>query len=1286
MKAVFKSDLNHDASPLESRQEDEVSGLSRRGPPPATGGTSSSSCGARRRDQEAKATGQSTTLKILQWNCEGIQKKKEALRDLLTKEKIDVACIQETHLNSNLRLSIRGYQCFRKDRENRHKGGVAILVSNTLPAENIDIQESQESEIIGIKLILPENPITIFNCYSPPDKNIMLHGIDVQPNNCIVVGDFNSHSPSWGYNEQDAKGEDLEDWQVMNNLHLLYDPEDPPTFFSRAWKTTSNPDLAFVTNDLGRGATRTVQNQLASSDHKPIMIELKRCKPKVETSTIPRWNFKKADWELFTSLSDHYTARINCKTKRTDQSCREFVNAIMRAAKESIPRGARKDYFPNWSNHLRQLNEEVTKARSAVEKEPTTENNISLKRASAQLIHETNKAMRKSWQDKTSSLNFEKDGHKLWNLVKSLNGDKDTIKAPIVLNQEGKSLTGREAADALLKQYQSTGKLDLTEERQRQVETEVEKLLAEPEQEPADDIMKLPLTMVELNTSISQLKKKSTPGPDKISNGMLSHLGNQAKKKLLQIYNASWKSGHIPKVWKRAVQIPIHKQGKPRNKAESYRPISLTSCLCKLMERILNHRLIWYLEKQNMLINEQAGFRKQRSTEDQVTYISQLIEDGFQKKQQSMTVWLDLEKAFEKVWTEGLILKLIKLKVSHNMLRWIIQFVKERTACVSLQGKRSHTGEIRNGVPQGGVLSPTLFLIFLNDIKEEMTKNVQPAGYADDMALICTEDSIGTAQVRLQSTLDNLATWTASWGLKINTAKTTFTIFSLSPKTRKAQLHIEGQALNEDSNPTYLGVKFDPRLTWNAQVEQCRNKGLHRTALLKKLAGSDWGADHSILRKAYTGYVRPVLEYGIAAWGSTADSHFQKISKVQNQNLRIITGAMRSTPILAMETISEIESMKDRRDMKQIIQLEKMKRMPHHPMKQRTTESTKSRIKRTSFLHNSRKSSQDLEIPTQKNPQPINILPSTPWKTSAMPPVIEIINDVDKKSNATPQELSALTDKHLDKHFPRDRYARVYTDGSANEAVRDGGGGIYIEWNDGTTESHSIPTGKYSTNYKAEIVALEHAVSLLLDRDTSALPHIVLLTDAKSVLQALASKQDENTQHLKSLLCNLNSKTKLTVQWVPGHCNVPGNEIADSLAKTGSKLDQVENNITFPEIKTITKATIKQRWRDNHPDHNRQDPYHLLGRSQQVTIFRLRVGHNKLRDHMHKLKATESAQCRHCHQSPETAHHILQECLQLVPLRQEVWDSPTCLQRKLYGSLADLQRTADYMKRAEIQV
>ena len=520
----------------------------------------------------------------------------------------------------------------------------------------------------------------------------------------------------------------------------------------------------------------------------------------------------------------------------------------------------------------------------------------------------------------------------------------------------------------------------------------------------------------------------------------------------------------------------------------------------------------------------------------------------------------------------------------------------------------------------------------------------------------------------------------------MNSSKTTYTVFNLSPKPQKAKLNIGGQTLKEEPNPIYLGVKFDPRLTWNAQAEQSRNKGIRRTALLRKLTGTDWGADHQLLRKAYVGYVRSALEYGLSAWGTTADSNLQKICRVQNQNLRIMTGAIRSTPIRDMESLSGLEPMEDRRDLKQITQLEKIKRIPHHPMKERSNKSTKSRLKRTSFLHDSRRNSQDLDLPTQDNPEPMTLTSTTLWNAQEMPQIIDSIANVRKKADVPQDILSGMCKEYINEKYPTGTWTRVYTDGSATDAIRDGGGGIYIEWPDGTTESHAIPTGQHSTNYRAEMAALEEAATILITKVHTEHP-IVLLSDAKSVLQALETAEHHPMKRLQSILCQLHQKTKTVIQWIPGHTNIPGNDEADKLAKEGAKMLQVEHDFDLSEMKTLTKAAIRKRWNNQHPGFIQKDAYYSLTRPQQVTIFRLRTGHNRLRQHMFsKFKVGETPGCRFCKDSPETTSHILQECSHLSTHREEVWDSPTMLRTKLYGTAEDLRRTVIFIEKTGLKV
>ena len=171
------------------------------------------------------------------------------------------------------------------------------------------------------------------------------------------------------------------------------------------------------------------------------------------------------------------------------------------------------------------------------------------------------------------------------------------------------------------------------------------------------------LRMDELEEAIKRLKNKKSLGPDNVSNDMIKHFGGKAKSTLLRIFNESWRQEKVPSSWKKAHIIPIHEKGKSKKDPESYRPISLIRCLGKLMERILNKRLIWYLESNNILAPSQTGCRSHRSTEDQLMLISQEIENAYQKKETIVSVFFDLSKAFDKVWREGFLQKMGQLGI-----------------------------------------------------------------------------------------------------------------------------------------------------------------------------------------------------------------------------------------------------------------------------------------------------------------------------------------------------------------------------------------------------------------------------------------------------------------------------------------------------------------------------------------------------------------------------------------------------------------------------------------------
>ena len=184
--------------------------------------------------------------------------------------------------------------------------------------------------------------------------------------------------------------------------------------------------------------------------------------------------------------------------------------------------------------------------------------------------------------------------------------------------------------------YEQVSNIMIPNNRKQQVHDEIKNHQTD---QHSPEYMKCPFNAKEFEEALKTLKDKKSPGPDKITNEMLEHIGSKAKSKLLGILNNSWKTGHVPQSWREADMVPINKKGKDRANTDNYRAINLTSCVGKLMERMINTRLVWHLEKNNIITSEQAGFRQHSSTEDQVTYIAQKIEDSFQDKQHTLTVW-----------------------------------------------------------------------------------------------------------------------------------------------------------------------------------------------------------------------------------------------------------------------------------------------------------------------------------------------------------------------------------------------------------------------------------------------------------------------------------------------------------------------------------------------------------------------------------------------------------------------------------------------------------------------
>ena len=1232
-----------------------------RSPPSATGGPFVSPCGVRGRAR--RATGRKPSkikelpcINIMQWNAEGIGNKKDELEVFLHNNSINICCIQETHLEDGKPFKIRGYQVFLCGRKGRKKGGVMTLVRNNISATEVE-KSTGEAEYIQVQVSIQDRMMNIVNYYCPNDKKLSLDMIQVPDSGFLIAGDFNSWSQSWGYNTMDNRGEEVEAWQDEHHLILVNNPTDTPTFYSRRWHTTSTPDLAFCTEDMHRKISRQVGEQLGGSDHRPVILTIRGIETP-ENAHQPRWNYKKAQWGLFSIRTNELTKDIAIEGRNINNVVKDFNNSIAQAAKECIPNGARKEYTPYWTSELQKAHDALSQAREEAEENPCQENNIKLQERKAKFLRTKLESKRKSWRKKTANLHMEKDSRKLWNLTKALN-DEGTKGQKITLEEDGRTLTGKTAANIFARAYAAESNTKIPLNLQKEIRQE-EKERSESKAE-VPEAMENSITMAELTDAIKKLKRKKSPGPDNITNEMLQHLGNLALQKLLTVFSHSWKQGQVPQCWKEATMIPILKRGKNKTKAQSYRPISLTSCVCKTLQRMINQRLQLYLETESIIVPEQAGFRQYKSTEDQTTHLSQVIEDAFQAQKVVLTVFIDLQKAFDKVWKDGLLVKLLRCGIRGNMYQWTKSYLHNRRARVSVDGRCGRKVLLRQGVPQGGVLSPSLFILFINDIVAELPRGVHAALYADDLVLWCNEEYATTATYRMQMALERIAAWAENWCMTINREKSTATLFSLSTKAKPGKLTLGNTTLKYEDQQTYLGVTFDKRLTWKQHITQAEGKARRKLNIMRKLAGTTWGATDKILKSVYQGTVRPHLEYGSTSWMTTAKTHLQTLDKVQNQALRIISGAMKTTPIEKMEKQTGIPPLSKRREQKAMLQGNKFKCLQNHPMNERLQARSSGRLKRSSFAVESRALDRKHQAALPNQVTPISFsLDCPPWEEKQEAVTVRTtVPQVTNKGEQSDQVLKTLTLAMLEEIYPEDSWIRVYTDGSATDAVKNGGAGVFIQHPSGELQEEALPTGLHCTNYKAEVEALIQAAHTIASR-----------ADPNTQVVFLQAYNNNRQPSLKKALNSIISLCTV-LQWIPSHCGIMGNEKADALAKKGAKEEQENNTVSLTELNTITKALFKTP--------AEKDSIHLLTRPEQVTIFRLRTGHNRLNKHLHsKLKAVPSPMCP-CGEAEQDASHILQDCRNLQQMRKKLWPEPTPLEDKLYGTADSLQRTTTFL-------
>ena len=396
---------------------------------------------------------------------------------------------------------------------------------------------------------------------------------------------------------------------------------------------------------------------------------------------------------------------------------------------------------------------------------------------------------------------------------------------------------------------------------------------------------------------------------------MLKNLTDTGKSQLLKLINKSWTEGKLPDQWKLGTIIPLLKPNKPVHEPGSYRPISLTSAVCKIMETMIANRLTSHIENNNLLAPTQSGFRKNRSTLDQIIRLQSAILKAKMENRALLCIFLDLEKAFDLMWTKGVLAQLVKFNIKGRILGWVQDFLKDRKIQVRVGSDLSDVRLLDNGSPQGSVLSPILFNILANT-QYEVLKELfaELSQYADDSAVWKTAKSVKRLVQLLQRILNIIKEWAEALGIKISAGKTEVVLYNSNLRDDIPKLKIGNQELEYKTQGKFLGLTFDKGLHWVKHIDQLVLRCKKDLNLMRYLSGTKFGADKLTLMTIYKTLIRSKLDYGCQAYASASKSQLARLDRIQSAALRIVTGAYRSTSITDLQVECCVPPLELRRE------------------------------------------------------------------------------------------------------------------------------------------------------------------------------------------------------------------------------------------------------------------------------------------------------------------------------------------------------------------------------------
>ena len=780
-----------------------------------------------------------------------------------------------------------------------------------------------------------------------------------------------------------------------------------------------------------------------------------------------------------------------------------------------------------------------------MKREPTNEVRDVLKAASTKLRDVTIRAREKYWLDFTASIHRESSPRQVWNKIKRATGNRTRTAAHPNPKEHAESLIDKYAyassADSLPMRMREAMSQKL-EDRERIIHENV----------ISEDECDKPITHCEIKNAIKR-GNSTAPGSDGITYKILEALTKVEGQPLLFLFNMSYLSGTIPDPWKEATIIPIPKPSDP----EAYRPISLTSCYLKMLERILLVRLLHKL--QGKLDHSLHGFIKGKNT-------AHCITSFLCNKHAKYSAFIDLKGAFDKAQGIVILEELAKMGVKGKLLQWLKEYLFNRRANVFFQGHYSHTRALELGTPQGGVLSPMLFNVLMNKIATiELPNGVTHVGYADDILLQATSHR------DMQRALNKLSEVCENAGFIISLTKTKA---HKTGKLTERKFIINGQKISWVPFHKYLGVYVGGTQGRIKQFHELIENCNQRLRPLKAMAWNGSGASISILRMMYIAYIRSVIDYAAPALVCLGKNRLKKLESIQNEAMRIIIGCPRTVKILNLRNELNLPSLSDRiHEINTVSAYKLIKGNPDSlPAKELLSTLTNGPTSQKNWQNLTANRIMKYGLEDEFLHRDCGTSDVSSWVTDEC--YVRLPKRDGKKGEALPYMLK---NEYLNiiEEEACGGLDKIFTDGSVDPISGNAGAAMTVVRHEKFVEAEEkgVRLRDGSSSTQTEIVGLLMA----LDSIRMSKRHSVIFCDSMSALFSVSTNvsvyptlMNRVRKKLKSL-----SEQNISVKfvWIPSHVGIQGNERADQLAKAATQRD----NVDYPLGKSATqiKSFIK---------------------------------------------------------------------------------------------------------------